>query len=320
MKSIPTVSIMISTYNRADYLRKSTESVLSQTFTDFELILCDDASTDTTASLCKEFMQQDDRVRVLRHEQNSGMVNNWNSGLNASQGLYFAKLDDDNVYLPTFIEKTMSAFESLPGTGFVFSDEWRIDTNGVRNIRATEIASAHYRRANMITGTCKNIDWLAVQQAPSINATLFNREVLIHAGGFRKLAGNFADFDVFLNLSSKGCKAAYIAERLVEYRQHGDQDGHSYLRSIEKAQSSIAILESVSFSGEAEQARKQKLSQAYATLSRTLLLNSDVVGARKALAVALRIQPTNLRLRALELALHLPSSLVRFGMDRRYTS
>ena len=111
----PLVSVMISTHNRAGYLREAVASVLAQTFTDFELILCDDASSDETPAVCLELERLDSRVRTLRHKQNVGMVHNWNSGLSVSVGHYFCKLDDDNRYLETFLEKTVQALQETAG-------------------------------------------------------------------------------------------------------------------------------------------------------------------------------------------------------------
>ena len=190
----PLVSVMISTHNRAGYLREAAASVLAQTFTDFELILCDDASSDETPEVCRELERLDSRVRTLRHEQNVGMVRNWNSGLEASGGRYFCKLDDDNRYLETFLEKTVQALQETPEAAFTFCDEWRIDEQGVRDISETEKDSLHYHRTGLSEGLCLDTPLLAVWQAAGINSAVFQREEFVSGGGFRELAGNLADF------------------------------------------------------------------------------------------------------------------------------
>lgn len=314
----PLVSITIRTRNRAEYLKIAVESVLSQTYQDWKLTISDDASTDGTPTLGRSLEQSDSRIQYIRHDPALGASGNWRFCLAHSQGKYFAALDDDNRYLPDFLEKAVSAFEASPGIGFVFSDEWRIDSAGKRDEQSTEADSSHYQRSSLAAGACKDTALLAVQQAPGINAALFDRAALVQAGGFRELAGDLADFDVFLNLASQGQKAAYIPERLVEYRRHGDQDGGTYLRSVGKAQSFLAILESISFQGQAEQERLSKLAQAYITLSRTLLLSGDTNEARKAVRAALRIQPLNLRSRLLATILQLPNGLLQSGLKQRY--
>lgn len=306
------------TRNRADYLRIAVNSVLSQTYQNWELTISDDASTDATPTLGRSLEQSDPRIQYVRHDPALGASGNWRFCLAHSRGKYFAALDDDNRYLPDFLEKAVAAFEASPDTSFVFSDEWRIDSAGKRDEHSSEADSAHYQRLGLAAGACKDTALLAVQQAPGINAVLFDRKALVEAGGFRELAGDLADFDVFLNLAAQGHQAAYIPERLVEYRQHGDQDGGTYLRSVEKARSFLAILESVSFQGQAEQERLSKLAQAYVTLSRTLLLNGDTNEARKAVRAALQIQPSNLRSRLLAAILQLPNGLLQSGLKQRY--
>src|SRR5579862_5177421 len=96
----PLVSVTIRTRNRVDYLRQAVDSVLKQTFTDWELIISDEASSDATPRFCEELQQSDARVRVFRHEPPLGASNNWRFLLASSRGKYFACLDDDNLYLP----------------------------------------------------------------------------------------------------------------------------------------------------------------------------------------------------------------------------
>ena len=310
----PLVSVMIRTRNRIGYLKIAVESVLNQTFQNWELTISDDASTDDTSALGHQLEQQNTRIKYIRHDPALGASDNWRYCLAHSRGKYFAALDDDNRYLPHFLEKAVIAFESVPGVSFAFSDEWRINAVGERDEHSTDTASAHYHRTGLSAGICKDTALISVQQAPGINSALFDRKALVEAGGFRQLAGDLADFDMFLNLAFQGHQAVYIAERLVEYRQHGDQDGGTYLRSVQKARSSISILESVSFQGLAEQERLGKLAQSYISLGRTLLLNGDVQSARDAIRHSLKIRPRHPKTVALAGLLNLPEPLIQYGL------
>ncbi len=89
------VSICIPTYNRCDYLQYSVNSVLAQTYTDFELIICDDGSTDDTPDVVNSW--NDPRIRYLRHPENIGRSRNMRSGFDAAVGDYFIKFDDDDA-------------------------------------------------------------------------------------------------------------------------------------------------------------------------------------------------------------------------------
>jgi glycosyltransferase involved in cell wall biosynthesis len=94
----PRVTIALATYNRAGYLHQAIESCLAQTFTDFELLVCDNASQDGTEAAVASF--DDARVRYLRNGQNLGMVGNWNRCLTEARGELIANLCDDDLMLP----------------------------------------------------------------------------------------------------------------------------------------------------------------------------------------------------------------------------
>jgi glycosyltransferase involved in cell wall biosynthesis len=314
----PSVSVAICTYNRPQYLREAVASVLAQTLTDFELILCDDASTDETPDICRELAAKDRRIRILRHEANIGMVANWNSGLQASRGRYYAKLDDDNHYLPAFLEKTVGLLERTPEAGFAFTDEWFIDGAGERLGRVTEERASEYGRATLAPGLHKDTPLLAARQSCGINTTTFIRSVLLEAGGFRAFGGTIADLDVFLNLASQGTLACFVPERLGEYRIHEGMGTSDLLINTQKARHAVAMWEAFRFEGTAERLRRDRLANAYTGLTRVLLLNKDVPGARGAIAAGRKAAPTRLRTLLTWLLLRLPAPLIESVLQRRY--
>jgi glycosyltransferase involved in cell wall biosynthesis len=314
----PLVSVMISTCNRAGYLWEAAQSVLEQTLTDLELIVCDDASTDETPAVCRELEQRDARVRSLRHPVNLGMVGNWNSGLTAAQGRYFAKLDDDNRYLPTFLERLVAPMEATWRASFAFADEWFIDGSGKRDRELTEFSSRKYRRAGLAGGLHRDTPLLAVQQSPGINAAVFRRAPIVALGGFRKVAGASADYDLFLHLASKGHLAYYVPDRLSEYRWHPAMSSADLLMSPVKARESVATLEAYRFHGRAERLRRRKLSLAYHSLGRIQLLSGDLLAARRALWRANRILPGSPRRMLMLACLYMPAAALDRGVGWRY--
>ena len=94
------VSIVLVTYNRAARLRLSIQDILDQTFKDFELIICDDCSTDSTESVCRQFEQRDPRIRYFRHPQNMKMPGNCNFGIEQAKFDYVAILHDGDRFKP----------------------------------------------------------------------------------------------------------------------------------------------------------------------------------------------------------------------------
>ena len=93
---LPKVSIIIPTYNRANLLPRAINSVLNQTFKDFELIIVDDGSTDNTRKVVKEFEEKDSRIKYIWQENFGGPAKPTNTGLKISKGKYIAFLDSDN--------------------------------------------------------------------------------------------------------------------------------------------------------------------------------------------------------------------------------
>jgi glycosyltransferase involved in cell wall biosynthesis len=97
------ISVIMPVYNSEKYLEGAVESVLAQSFLDFELILVDDGSTDKSGAICDRFAREDERVRVI-HKKNGGICSARNAGLEAAQGDYLAFCDNDDKYLPDLLK------------------------------------------------------------------------------------------------------------------------------------------------------------------------------------------------------------------------
>ncbi len=127
----PLVSIILPSYNRAKILKRAIQSVIDQTFSDFELIIVDDCSKDNTEEVVKNF--HDHRIKLIRHERNKGAVAARNTGIKASKGKYVAFQDSDDEWLPQKLEKQIKVFEQGPSNlGVVYTSFWLIDGNQKR--------------------------------------------------------------------------------------------------------------------------------------------------------------------------------------------
>jgi glycosyltransferase involved in cell wall biosynthesis len=124
---MPTFSICIPTYNAQGYLREAIESVLAQTFSDFELVICDDASTDATADLVGEF--QDERIHYLPFSENLGQSGNFNRGIDNARGEFWTLLSADDRFLPNFLESAAESFAAHPEAGFFVAGYRRVDAD-----------------------------------------------------------------------------------------------------------------------------------------------------------------------------------------------
>ena len=110
----PRLSVIMPTYNRSTTVRRAINSILVQTFSDFEFIIVDDSSTDDTPSILLEYASRDERIVLLRQEKNQGQAAARNLGVNKARGKYIAFMDDDDVSLPLRLEKQVAFMDNNP--------------------------------------------------------------------------------------------------------------------------------------------------------------------------------------------------------------
>uniref|UniRef100_UPI003890F5E9 glycosyltransferase family 2 protein n=1 Tax=Methanobrevibacter sp. TaxID=66852 RepID=UPI003890F5E9 len=114
MNTTPKISLIMSVYNGEDYLSEAIESVLNQTFRDFELIVINDCSTDKTYEILKRFAELDKRVKVHTNEVNLRLPSSLNKAISYAQGKYIARMDADDICLPERLEKQYNFMENNP--------------------------------------------------------------------------------------------------------------------------------------------------------------------------------------------------------------
>ena len=126
----PEISAILPVYNGEDHLEECITSVLNQTFKNFEFIIVDDASTDSTPQILKDFANSDDRVKVITHNNNQKQTAAANTAINNAKGKYLARMDADDVALPNRFEKQYSYLEDNLECGMVGSWTETIDESG----------------------------------------------------------------------------------------------------------------------------------------------------------------------------------------------
>lgn len=114
VQPLPKVTVLMSTFNRADYLPGAIESILNQTLKDFEFIIVNDGSTDNTDAVLKTYARQDSRIKILKNQTNQGLINSLNRGLDLARGTYIARMDDDDLSLPPRLEIQTNYLDSHP--------------------------------------------------------------------------------------------------------------------------------------------------------------------------------------------------------------
>lgn len=127
----PQVSIGLPVYNAGNYLKEALDSILAQTFTDFELIISDNASTDATEKICRDYASQDKRIRYIRNEKNLGGAANFNRVFELASGRYFKWVAHDDRIDREFLWKCVKVLDEDPAVGLCISKANRINEYGV---------------------------------------------------------------------------------------------------------------------------------------------------------------------------------------------
>jgi len=212
MNKKATASVIIPTYNRAHLVGRAIQSVLNQTYQDFELIIVDDASTDNTEDVIKEFQQKDNRIIYLKHDQNKGGSAARNTGIKISKGKYIAFLDSDDEWFPEKLEKQMNYIQSS-NYGFMYCNMIINDkTNNTKKNLKIDFKDDIF------------IDLLKNGSGICTSALLVKQSLLEKVGGFDESLPSYQDYDFLLRLSQKA-KCGFLDEILLFYNL--DENGIS---------------------------------------------------------------------------------------------
>lgn len=263
------VSVCIPTYNRSHYLIYALNSVLNQTYSDFELIICDDASPDNTPEVVAGF--QDSRIRYIRHEKNMGRSRNMRSGFEASQGDYFIKFDDDDALTPEFLEKTVNILDNNPQVDFVCTNHWIIDKDSKRVESATKENAIRWGKDQLKKGIIEDLDWQTFYyQSLQVGSTLFRFSCLKEVDYMDPKADGCEDFDLLVRLALIDKVGYFFPEYLMEYRFHGGQT--SLGQNLHFLRAKLYCIQNYQFlDQDLEEKRKIKLAQTQQDLGLRLI-------------------------------------------------
>jgi glycosyltransferase involved in cell wall biosynthesis len=128
----PRLTIGMPVYNGGRFIRQALDSLLAQTFTDFELVISDNASQDNTEGICREYAGRDARIRYLRQERNLGLFPNVDFVMRQARGSYFMLVGDDDLYAPTYVRKLVDVLAADDSVGLAYSDFGYVTSDGAR--------------------------------------------------------------------------------------------------------------------------------------------------------------------------------------------
>ena len=200
---VPKVSIYIPAYNAEEFIEEAIESGLNQTYTDLEIVVVNDGSTDATGEILDTMYSSEPRVRII-HQTNGGISSATNTAINACKGEYIMQLDSDDAVLPECVESLVSVLERND-VGFVYGDSYLIDSQG--ELIGNAYSWSMYDRYKLLTGMMIH------------HPRMFRKRDFYRTPQFDTSLSNAVDYDFFLKLSEI-TDAYHLQTPLYLYRQH----------------------------------------------------------------------------------------------------
>jgi len=203
----PTVSVIIPTYQRPHWVKEAIESVLAQNYKDYEIIVVNDGSTDNTAEVLNQFQ---DTIKIITHKRNKGQAAARNTAIASSQGRYIAFIDDDDIWLPSKLEKTITLLEANQKIGLIYSDMFFFNEKEVFPEPQSKKQPLHLACVRWMLFLFGNI-------VPMPCTVVVRRESLDQVGLFDETVNFCDDYDLWLRISEKWL-LYYLDEPLAMYR------------------------------------------------------------------------------------------------------
>ncbi len=211
-KPTPAVTIAVLTYNYARYLPEALRSVLSQTRTDWELFICDDASTDDTPAVVEPFLS-DPRITYVRQPMNRGQAGNWHDAMALGSAPIFGVLHADDAYLPHTLERVLGCFDNDPELDAVYGN-WQVNLDGTIDPRPFKDEPPH-----RLSGR-DEFAYQASRHTTLPSVTFLTRAVMARAGAPEPSLRMVVDFEYFLRVAAESRAVAAISDVLCVYRAH----------------------------------------------------------------------------------------------------
>jgi hypothetical protein len=201
----PKVSVVMSVYKGERYLREAVGSILNQTFTDFEFIIVDDGSTDSTWDILTGY--DDVRIRLVRNVENTGLTRSLNKGLALVEGQYVARMDADDVALPHKLEQQVAFLEKSPEVGILGT--------------ACQVIDANHRERGLWRMPASDllIRWTSLLNNPFLHPTVMIRRDLLTQHGFKydEAFRTTQDYELWMRMLQY-TSGANLTEPLLQYR------------------------------------------------------------------------------------------------------
>ena len=276
------ISVVIPTYNRADLLREAVDSVLAQQWSELEVVVVDDGSTDRTPELLAGY---GDHVRVIRQE-NAGESNARNAGILAAKHEVIALLDSDNRWHAGKLRRQMELFSADPAPDFTFTAYTRFGDVPREDVMLDGWEATQEHALEQLLLGCRI----------NTSTVVASRSCLTAAGLFDEGLRCAQDYDLWLRVAVQGYRIAYLPEPLTEYRMHGDAvSGNAALVNASTEHVLERLFDSGALPHRFQRERSYYLARSYLNSACFYLDASDGGAAAAAITRAARARPASIR-------------------------
>lgn len=223
----PAISVCIPNYNYADYLAECIASVLAQDFTDFELLIQDDGSTDDWETVVRQF--HDPRISVGRNPTRLGFVGNWNACIARARGEWVALLHADDYFLPGMLRAAHQVFQVRDTVGLVFSAVQLIDGDGAHKRVWQPFAD------DFVSNSAEFLPELVRGNFIRTPTVMVRRRAYAELGAFSRKLAFTADWEMWLRIAA-AYEVAYLATPYAAYREHARNATRAFERNVKDMQ------------------------------------------------------------------------------------
>lgn len=241
------VSVIVPVYNHGSFLRQRLDSILNQTYKDYELIILDDASTDNSREIIEEYAGKDPGIITCYNHHNSGSpFKQWNKGVGMATGEFIWIAESDDYADDQFLEKTLHEITKSEKIGIVFTDTWVIDEEKHIKYRFSDRKINNSSVVKRLT-----VKTIVNNPIPNASSIIFRRDVYLDAGHADESMKFSADWFLAIKIARLK-EVIYIPEALSTYRLHQNSTYHQHLLSnqilIEKWKIGMYVIKHTEFS------------------------------------------------------------------------
>ena len=218
--SSPHISVLLTVYNRTNYLSEALDSVLAQTYNNYEILVVDDSGCAVARDIISRYADAD-RISYVANPTTFGIAVSISRAVKKARGMYIAILNDDDLWEPTLLAELVAPLESDTKRVLAFADHWLMDAAGRLDYELSDQWSAAFARSSMPEGPIPEFAEFSVLShgVPIANSALFRKDAIDWALVVSRVSGSY-DYWISCLLASTGRPAYYIPRRLARYRVH----------------------------------------------------------------------------------------------------